>query len=71
MTAAGKDGKDSVRLVVELSAGRQELVFGSLEVVANTEGYVVVLFSNDRGEKVRATLPKKMLREVASLRTLW
>jgi hypothetical protein len=71
MTVAGKDAKDSVRLLLELSDGRQELVFDSLEVVANTEGHVVVLFSNDRGQKVRATLPKAKLRQMASLKMLW
>ena len=71
MALAGKDGKDSIRLMLELPDGRKELVFESLEVVANTESHVVVLFSNDRGERVRATLPKAMLRQVASLKVLW
>ena len=71
MTVAGKHGKDSVRLLLDLPDGRQEFVFESLEVIANTEGHVVVLFSNDRCQKLRATLPKTKLRQMASLKMLW
>jgi hypothetical protein len=71
MTVTGKDAKDSVRLLLDLGDGRQELVLDSLEVVANTEGHVVVLFSNDHGQKVRATLPKAKLRQMASFKMLW
>jgi hypothetical protein len=57
--------------MLELPDGRRELVFGSLEVVANTDAHVVVLFSNDHGERARATLPKAMLRQLASIKGLW
>lgn len=63
--------QDPARLLLELEDGRRELVFPTVEVVANTASHVVVRFANERGESVRATLPKALLRQVVSLKMLW
>ncbi|MCS6878937.1 MAG: hypothetical protein RMK73_05770 [Geminicoccaceae bacterium] len=63
--------EDAARVVIESSQGRQELVFEKAEVTTVTSAHVVVLLSNAKGEKVRAVLPKSMLRQVVSLKMLW
>lgn len=63
--------QDPARLLLELEDGRREFVFPTVEVVANTASQVVVRFANERGETVRATLPKALLRQVVSLKMLW
>ncbi len=71
MTRAASDASDPARLVLELPDGRRELVLPEVEVVTDSGSHVVVRFSNDRGETVRAILPKAMLRRVVSLKMLW
>lgn len=62
---------DPARLLLELEEGRRELVFPTVEVVANTASHVVVRFANEHGQSIRATLPKALLRQVVSLKMLW
>lgn len=71
MTRASASDPEPARLVLDLADGRRELAFPRVQVVANTAGHVVVLFANDQGETVRATLPKALLRQVVSLKLLW
>jgi hypothetical protein len=69
-----KDKKATVstaRIVLEDEQGKRELAFDKAEIVANTDSAVVVQFENEQGERMRATLPKSMLKQVISFRMLF
>jgi hypothetical protein len=61
----------AARIVLVDPLGEREFVFEKAEIVANSYSDVVVQFENERGERLRATLPKSMIRQVVSFRMLF
>ena len=61
----------AARIVLVDALGERELVFEKAEIVANSYSDVVVQFANARGERMRATLPQSMIRQVVSFRMLF
>ncbi len=71
MSANAEHSDATARVVIEAPHVRHEFAFDKAEVSTVTSTHVVVVLSNDRGERVRAVLPKSMLRSVVSWKVLW
>lgn len=61
--------KASLRL--DLKGIEAEVAFDEIRVAANTDTQLVILMTNQAGERVHVLLPKKTLKELVNWKTLW
>jgi hypothetical protein len=65
-----KPAQAKATLRLELNTIEANVEFDEIRLTANTEAHVVIVLTNQAGERVSVLLPKKTLKEVVSWRTI-